>query len=403
MTAHMRTSIAGLDVIKTFEGFRPRFQRLPDGRWIVGYGHVRARREGVQISRSEAETLLREYDLPPVEKLVSDCVLSPLNQFEFDALVSFAFNIGLKRFLKSDVVTQLNAGRKLAAADAFDLWRQAKIGDKVQTVDALVRRRAAEKALFLKPPGAMAVATSGIVRPLLEETGQPPALKLTDHTGSNEGRPVGPIVDVEKAESGPMEGSPDILRDASESVRKKMIRILGEDLVQTSSPSVEQQAEDGPTAEEITAAISELADAGSVGPGPSKSVWPPRDDLPQPPGTEAKRPDKDDTPDMPPSEAVIDDLETMEPNPQQIQHALEMQRQIEEEDADLEVRRAVPYFVFALIGLIMIAAGITLYAMGLARQSVWLSYIAPAGIIMGTAIFVAGLGLGARLLFSARA
>lgn len=70
MALNMRTSQAGLNVIKAFEGFRARSELLPNGRWIIGYGHVRQAKKGLRVSESEAEAILREYDLPPVERFV---------------------------------------------------------------------------------------------------------------------------------------------------------------------------------------------------------------------------------------------------------------------------------------------------------------------------------------------
>ena len=58
MTSPLRTTKTGLEFIKRFEGFRARAFRLPDGRWTIGHGHVRSAREGVMISRDDAEALL---------------------------------------------------------------------------------------------------------------------------------------------------------------------------------------------------------------------------------------------------------------------------------------------------------------------------------------------------------
>ena len=161
----MRTSKAGVDLIKTFEGFRDRSQRLPDGGWVIGYGHTRSAREGFQITEAEAEAILREFDLPPIESAIGDLILAPLNQNEFDALVSLAFNIGLDSFADSDVLEQINSGNRLAAAAAIDAWRKAKVGARTTVVDALVRRRAAEKSLFLTGPEGAIVASSSRFRP----------------------------------------------------------------------------------------------------------------------------------------------------------------------------------------------------------------------------------------------
>ena len=69
---------------------------------------------------------------------------------QFDALCSFAFNIGPKAFLKSDTLRALNNGRPLDAANGLDIWRKSEIAGKTYVVDALMRRRTAEKALFLR-------------------------------------------------------------------------------------------------------------------------------------------------------------------------------------------------------------------------------------------------------------
>ena len=78
MMRRMRTSKSGLDLIKNFEGFRARAAQLPDGRWSIGYAHTHSARENLRITRADAEAVLREYDLPPVERSVGAAVLAPL-------------------------------------------------------------------------------------------------------------------------------------------------------------------------------------------------------------------------------------------------------------------------------------------------------------------------------------
>ena len=79
MSGRLRTSRQGLDLIKSFEGFRPASARLADGRWTIGYGHVRSAREGVVISEQDAEDLLK-FDLRGIEEAVNDLAFTPLNQ-----------------------------------------------------------------------------------------------------------------------------------------------------------------------------------------------------------------------------------------------------------------------------------------------------------------------------------
>ena len=162
-----RISKTGLELIKGFEGLRRRSEPLPGGGWIVGYGHTRSAREGVEVTEREAEYLLR-YDLQDVEQMVSGSIHAPLNQNEFDALVSFAWNVGRENFHASDVLKYINAGEMLAAAESFSAWRKARVDGRLIVVDALVRRRAAEKHLFLSHPSGSPRAPSQLVRPELD-------------------------------------------------------------------------------------------------------------------------------------------------------------------------------------------------------------------------------------------
>ncbi len=167
MAGRLRTSPAGLQLIKSFEGFRESATQLPGGRWTIGYGHVRTAREGLTISEKDAEDLL-VYDLKPVEDAIANAVFAPLLQNQFDALVSLAFNISIAQFRDSDILRHLNSGDYLAAANSFDVWRRARLHGRVIVVDALVRRRAAEKSMFLDHPGGPVSAPTPLVRPEMD-------------------------------------------------------------------------------------------------------------------------------------------------------------------------------------------------------------------------------------------
>jgi GH24 family phage-related lysozyme (muramidase) len=164
MTGRLRTSRAGLDLIKSFEGFREIAVRLPDGRWTIGHGHVRSAREGLSITAKDADELLAQ-DLLPVESAIHALVFTPLNQNQFDALASLVFNISVERFRDSAVLRFLNAGDFLSAASAFDIWRKVRIDGRSMVMDALVRRRTAEKAMFLEHPGGRPTAPTPLVTP----------------------------------------------------------------------------------------------------------------------------------------------------------------------------------------------------------------------------------------------
>jgi lysozyme len=164
MQLHPRVTSAAVALVKRFEGFRAKAARLPNGGWTVGYGHTRAAREGAEVSETDAEALLM-FDLSEVARAIEPLILAPVNANQFDALTAFAFNIGVENFKGSTVLKRLNEGAYLEAAAALELWRRAAFDGEDVVVDALVRRRAAEKALFLTPPEGFAPAPSPVVRP----------------------------------------------------------------------------------------------------------------------------------------------------------------------------------------------------------------------------------------------
>lgn len=232
-----RTSKKGVDLIKLYEGFRDRPEQLESGSWLVGYGQVRDGEAPSRINRSEASNQLRWNDLPKWEDVIQSTVLVPLNQNEFDALVSFAFNLGEDEFKQSDVLSFLNAGQKLKAAAAFEQWTEAKLHGRTQTVDALVRRRAAEKALFLAPEGQVAAATSALYRP---------------------SRPAG-LGEQVHDEGLPIPTPPKSRETTREDVKAQLTRILGPNGAKVSRPSVSSPP--APSSATIAEAVSNMARA----------------------------------------------------------------------------------------------------------------------------------------------
>lgn len=164
MKPRHQISRAAIDLIKRFEGYRAKAARLADGRWTIGYGHTLTAREGAEVSERDAEALLL-YDLIAVAHLVNEITYAPLTQNQFDALCCFAFNIGLDNFRRSSVLRRINEGQLLQAACAMELWRKADFEGERIVIDALVRRRAAEKTLFLTPMDGWVPAPSPILRP----------------------------------------------------------------------------------------------------------------------------------------------------------------------------------------------------------------------------------------------
>lgn len=145
----MHLSPAGLELIKAHEGLRLNAYLDPVGVWTIGYGHTgEYAQSGMKISKSKADALLRE-DVHEAEAAVESLTTVKLSQSEFDALVSFVFNVGAGAYAKSTLRRLLNAGAKDAAAEQFGRWVYGtKDGTKVR-LPGLVRRRAEEAALFL--------------------------------------------------------------------------------------------------------------------------------------------------------------------------------------------------------------------------------------------------------------
>lgn len=139
-------SPAGLELIRSFESFSATVYICPAGKPTVGYGHVvkPAERFARPINREMAENLLLR-DCWWVERVVNDLPL-PLEQHEFDALVSFVFNVGSGNFADSTLRRKLVAGDKAGAADEFLRWDRA--GGK--RLAGLTSRRGAERAMFLR-------------------------------------------------------------------------------------------------------------------------------------------------------------------------------------------------------------------------------------------------------------
>src|SRR4051794_19969291 len=107
MRPRHRVSRTAIELIKRFEGYRQKAAQLPDGRWTIGHGHTLTAREGTEVSPDDAEALLI-YDLIAVSHEVNEQVFTPLTNNQFDALCSFAFNIGLDTFRQSQVLKRLN-------------------------------------------------------------------------------------------------------------------------------------------------------------------------------------------------------------------------------------------------------------------------------------------------------
>lgn len=135
----------GLKLIKSFEGFSPLEYTCVAGKRTIGYGHVLRAGESYPagVTEAEAETLLLD-DVAEAEQTVIDLVEVPLSANQFDALVSFVFNVGWRKFAGSTLLKKLNAIDYDGAAAEFLRWKYAN----GKVINGLLRRRTAEKKLF---------------------------------------------------------------------------------------------------------------------------------------------------------------------------------------------------------------------------------------------------------------
>lgn len=144
----MKTSNSGIDLICSFEGLRLKAYDDGVGVWTIGYGTTAI--NGVAVKKGDTCTLeqAKSYmasDLKQFESAVNQ-VKVPLNQNQYDALVSLAYNIGVSAFLSSTLFKKLNVKDYKGAAEQFGRWNRA--GGRV--LNGLVKRRKIEMELFLK-------------------------------------------------------------------------------------------------------------------------------------------------------------------------------------------------------------------------------------------------------------
>lgn len=135
-----------------YEGFRARPYICPAGKKTVGFGHVmqKGKQYPATITMEEAKTLLRE-DVKTAEAVVNSAVKVPLNQNQFDALVSFVFNLGGGALRRSTLLKILNQGEYIKAAIEFKKWNKARVNGRTVVLPGLVKRRERESDLFTRP------------------------------------------------------------------------------------------------------------------------------------------------------------------------------------------------------------------------------------------------------------
>lgn len=144
----METSIDGLEFIAAEEGFVGHVYEDFAGKKTIGFGHLLKEGEVfTTITRDEGLEMLRD-DVGVAESHVNTHVTVELTQAQFDALVSFTFNLGGGALAKSTLLRKLNAGDFDGASVEFLRWCKATINGSLQTSPTLLKRRTREMKMF---------------------------------------------------------------------------------------------------------------------------------------------------------------------------------------------------------------------------------------------------------------
>lgn len=143
----MKISNKGLELIKRHEGVRMEAYRCPAGIWTIGYGHTHQVKRGDTIDANVAHEFLKN-DVRHAQNAVEKYVTVNLDQHQFDALVSFIFNVGTGNFKKSTLLRMLNKGNYSGAENQFKRWNKARVKGTLKPLRGLTRRRNDEAELF---------------------------------------------------------------------------------------------------------------------------------------------------------------------------------------------------------------------------------------------------------------
>ncbi|MGH8384915.1 MAG: lysozyme [Pseudomonas sp.] len=133
-----------MSLIKSFEGLRLVAYQDSVGVWIIGYGATRGVVAGMKITADQAERMLQN-DISRFEPDIDRLVKVPLNQNQWDALMSFTYNLGATNLGSSMLLKLLNSVDYAGTAEQFLRWNKAG----GQVLSGLTRRREAERKLFL--------------------------------------------------------------------------------------------------------------------------------------------------------------------------------------------------------------------------------------------------------------
>ena len=139
----METSSEGISLIQKFEGCELEAYQCSAGVWTIGYGHTKDVIKGMTITKEEAEQMLVD-ELHEYENYINEYVTVALSQNQFDALVSWVYNLGPANLKVSTMLKVLNKGQYEEVPAQMKRWNKAS----GKVLEGLIRRREAEACLF---------------------------------------------------------------------------------------------------------------------------------------------------------------------------------------------------------------------------------------------------------------
>lgn len=142
-----KVSKTGIDLIKKYEGCKLEAYQCCAGKWTIGYGHTDGVVKGMKITQSQAD-LIFQNDMDLFSKSVSNVIGNlSLNQNQFDALVSFAYNCGIGNFKNSTLLRIIKENQNdVKIKYEFNRW----VFSKGRFLTGLARRRKEESELYFK-------------------------------------------------------------------------------------------------------------------------------------------------------------------------------------------------------------------------------------------------------------
>lgn len=151
-TEEKNISDYGVDLIRGFEGLRTSAYLDSVNVWTIGYGTIKYP-SGKRVTKGDVCTeaqakMYMKNDLKVFVSAVNKLVTVPLNQNQFDALVSLLYNIGETAFANSTLLRKLNAGDYKGAAEQFEVWNKGRVKGVLQVIPGLANRRKAERKVF---------------------------------------------------------------------------------------------------------------------------------------------------------------------------------------------------------------------------------------------------------------